>query len=107
MYLTDGLYYLYPCQVAIPLSGMVPGRASGPSQSRVDDGGRSRCVSRKVIRCLGFSRRGVFIGEGAASEVGQVGLTTGRRGQALGHAPGGEATPWLRSVSSSVLWKLQ
>jgi hypothetical protein len=40
-----------------------------------------------------FSRRGVFIGEGAASEVGQVGLTIGRRGQALGRAPGGEASP--------------
>jgi hypothetical protein len=49
----------------------VPGRASGPSRSRVDDGGGSRCVSGKVIGCLGFSYRGVFIGEGAASEVDQ------------------------------------
>jgi hypothetical protein len=66
--------------VAIPLSGRVPGRASGPSQSRVDDGGGSRYVSGKVIECLGFFRRGIFIGEGAASEVDQVGLTIGRRG---------------------------
>jgi hypothetical protein len=55
--------------VVISLSDRVPGRASGPSRSRVDDGGRSRCVSGKVIGSLGFSRRGVFIGEGAASEV--------------------------------------
>jgi hypothetical protein len=48
--------------VAIPLSGRVPGRASGPSRSRVDDGGRSRCVSGKVIGSLGFIRRGVFMG---------------------------------------------
>jgi hypothetical protein len=40
-----------------------------------------------VIGYLGFSHRGVFIGEGAASEVDQVGLTTGGRGQALGRAP--------------------
>jgi hypothetical protein len=43
--------------------------------------------SGKVIGCLGFSRRGVFIGEGAASEVDLVGLTTGGRGPALGCAP--------------------
>jgi hypothetical protein len=42
--------------------------------------------SRKVIRYLGFSRRGVFIGEGAASEVDLVGLTIGGRGPALGRA---------------------
>jgi hypothetical protein len=48
---------------------------------------RIAMYSRKVIGCLGFSRRGVFIDEGAASEVDQVGLTTGRHGQALGRAP--------------------
>jgi hypothetical protein len=42
--------------------------------------------SGKVIGCLGFSRRGVFIGEGAVSKVDQVGLTIGRRGQAMGRA---------------------
>jgi hypothetical protein len=73
--------------VAIPFSGRVPGRASRPSRSRVDDGSGSRCVSGKVIGCLGFSRRGVFIGEGAASEVGQVALTTGWRGPGPGRAP--------------------
>jgi hypothetical protein len=55
--------------VVIPLSGKVPGRASGPSQSRVNDDGRPRCVSGKLIGSLGFSHRGVFIGEGAAPEV--------------------------------------
>jgi hypothetical protein len=41
----------------------------------------------KEIRPLGFSRRGDFIGEGAASEVGSGGLTIGGRGQGLGRAP--------------------
>jgi hypothetical protein len=59
--------------VAIPLFGRVPGRAFGPSRSRVDDGGGSRCVSGKLIGSLGFSRHGVFIGEGAASEVDKGG----------------------------------
>jgi hypothetical protein len=72
--------------VAIPLFGRVPGRASGPSQSWVDDGDGSRCVSGKLIGSLGFFRRGVFIGEGAASEVDQGGLTHRGRGQGLGHA---------------------
>jgi hypothetical protein len=70
--------------VAIPLSGRVPGRASGPSRSRVDDDGRSWCVSGKLIGYLGFSRRGVFIGEGAASEVDQGGLTYRGRGPRAG-----------------------
>jgi hypothetical protein len=38
----------------------------------------------KVIGCLGFSRRGVFIGEGASSEVDQGGHTHRGRGLALG-----------------------
>jgi hypothetical protein len=45
--------------------------------------------SGKVIGYLGFSRRGVFTGEGAASEVDC-----------------GVATLWLGSISSSVFWKL-
>jgi hypothetical protein len=73
--------------VAIPLSGRVPERASGPSRSWVDDGGGLRCVSRKLIGSLGFSHRGVFIGEGAASEVDRGALTIGRHGQGLGRAP--------------------
>jgi hypothetical protein len=61
-------------------------RASRPSQSRVDDGGGSRCVSRKLIGSLGFSRRGVFIGEGASSEVDRGALTRRGCGQGLGRA---------------------
>jgi hypothetical protein len=48
---------------------------------------RIAMYSRKVIGFLGFSHRGVFIGEGAASEVDQGALTIGPRGQALGCAP--------------------
>jgi hypothetical protein len=48
---------------------------------------RIAMYSGKVIGSLGFSRRGVFIGEGAASEVDLGGLTTGGRGPALGRAP--------------------
>jgi hypothetical protein len=65
------------------------GKSSGPSRSRVDDGDGSRCVSGKLIGSLGFSCRGVFIGEGATSEVDQGSLTT------RGHGPGaGRATLW-------------
>jgi hypothetical protein len=38
--------------VVIPLSGRVPGRTSGPSRSRVDDGGGLQNVSRKIDRVL-------------------------------------------------------
>jgi hypothetical protein len=76
------------------LFGRVLGRASGPSQSRVDDGSESRYVFGKVIWYLGFSRRGVFIGEGAAPEVNQGALTIGRRGPGAGRAPGGVAALW-------------
>jgi hypothetical protein len=93
--------------VAIPLSGRVPGRASGPSQSRVDDGGGSRCVSGKLIGYLGFSRRGVFIGEGAVPEVGQGALTIGGRRPGVGRAPGGVAALWPPFVSSLDFCKLR
>jgi hypothetical protein len=46
-----------------------------------------RDVFWKVIGSLGFSCRGVFIGEGAASEVVLVGHTIGGRGPAPGRAP--------------------
>jgi hypothetical protein len=63
------------------------GKSFWTSRSWIDDGGELRCVSGKLIGCLGFSRRGVFIGEGAASEVDQGALTIGRRDQGLGRAP--------------------
>jgi hypothetical protein len=50
---------------------------------------RIAMYSEKVIGCLGFFCRGVFIGKGVASEVGQGGLTT------RGCGPGaGCATLW-------------
>jgi hypothetical protein len=60
------------------------GRASGPSRSQVDDGGGLRCVSGKLIGSLGFFRRGLFIGEGASSEVDRGDLTHRGHGQGLG-----------------------
>jgi hypothetical protein len=42
--------------------------------------------SGKVIGDLGFSRRGVFIGEGATSGVGRGAVTHRGRGQGPGHA---------------------
>jgi hypothetical protein len=42
--------------------------------------------SGKVIGYLGFSRRGVFIGEGASSGVGQGDLTHRGHGQGPGRA---------------------
>jgi hypothetical protein len=47
---------------------------------------RIAMYSGKVIGYLGFSRRGVFIGEGAASELGQGGLTTRGCGPGAGRA---------------------
>jgi hypothetical protein len=41
-------------------------------------------VFGKLIGYLGFSHRGVFIGEGASSEVDRGGLTHRGRGQGLG-----------------------
>jgi hypothetical protein len=52
--------------MVIPLSGRVR---------------RIMMCSRKVIGYLSFSHRGVFIGEGVASEVVLVGLTIGGAGQ--------------------------
>jgi hypothetical protein len=42
--------------------------------------------SAKVVGSLGFSHRGVFIGEGASSEVDRGGHTHRGRGLALGRA---------------------
>jgi hypothetical protein len=62
--------------VVIPLSGRVPGRASRPSRSRVDDGGGLEYVSRKIDRVFRFSRRGEYIGRRAMSVGGPGGPTT-------------------------------
>jgi hypothetical protein len=45
----------------IPLSGRVPGRASRPYQSRVNDGGGLQYVSRKIDRVFRFFlSRGIY-----------------------------------------------
>jgi hypothetical protein len=75
----------------IPLSGRVPGRASGPSRSRVDDDGGLQYVSWKIDRVLGFSHRGEYIGGRAASGGGPGANTRPWRGQGVAHAMGGVA----------------
>jgi hypothetical protein len=55
---------------------------------------------------LGFSVGRLLIGEGASLGGDQGGLTTGGRGQGLGHAPHGEASPWPPSGSRSVFGPL-
>jgi hypothetical protein len=53
--------------VVIPLSGRVPGRASGPSRSRVDDGDGLQYVSWKIDRALRvFPSRGIYRRKGSA-----------------------------------------
>jgi hypothetical protein len=56
--------------VVIPLSGRVPGRASGPSQSRADDGGGLQYVFWKRVWALGFYHQGEYIGGRAMSGGG-------------------------------------
>jgi hypothetical protein len=74
--------HVHMCSISIPMKFNIHRRGHARPLLYIDDGG-SRCVSRKLIGSLGFSRRGVFIGEGAASEVDQGGHT--RRGRGLAH----------------------
>jgi hypothetical protein len=62
--------------------------------------------SGKLIEDLGFFRRGVFIGEGASSEVDRGDLTHRGCGQGLGRAALVCGTLVALSDSSSDLWKL-
>jgi hypothetical protein len=64
----------------------VPGRASGPSQSSGQWRRQIAMCSEKVIGYLGFFCWGVFIGEGASSEVDRGDLTHRGHGQEPGHA---------------------
>jgi hypothetical protein len=68
------------------LSGRVPGRASGSSRSSSRRRRRIEMCSGKVIGYLGFSRWGVFIGEGGSSGVDRGDLTRRGRGQGPGRA---------------------
>jgi hypothetical protein len=67
----------------IPRSGRVPRRASGPSRSRVHDGGGLQYVSWKLIGVFRFSRRGEYIGGRAALECGPWAHTIAQRGQGV------------------------
>ena len=80
----------------IPLSGRVPGRASEPSRTRVDDGGGDGCFSRILIGFLGFSRRGDYIGERAASVEARGGHTTWWHDRQVGRATLGCGRPLVR-----------
>jgi hypothetical protein len=75
--------------VMIPLSGRVPGRASGPSRSQVDDGDGLQYVSWKSVRALRvFAMKRIYRRKGDVR--GHMGAhTIGRCGQGWGHA-----TPW-------------
>jgi hypothetical protein len=72
----------------IPLSDRVPGRASGPSRSRLDDGGGLQYVSWKFIGSFRFFRRGEYIGGRAASGGGSRAHTRPRRGLGVARAMG-------------------
>jgi hypothetical protein len=74
----------------IPLSDMVPGRASGPSQSRIEDSGGLQYVLWKLIGPFRFSRRGEYIGGRAAS----------------GGGPGAHTRPWRSlGVARTMGWR--
>ena len=70
----------------ISLSGRVPGRASEPSRTRVDDGGGYRTFRGWRFGYLGFSGRRHYIGERAASGGTRGGHATPRRGRRWGCA---------------------
>ena len=72
--------------VMISFSGRVPGRASEPSQTRVDDGGGYETFRGWGLGCLGFSRGKQYIGERARSVGAQGGHTMPRCGQGWTHA---------------------
>jgi hypothetical protein len=67
--------------VMILLFGRVPGRASEPSQTRVDDGGGYGTFHGWRLRSSGFSRGCEYIGGRARSAGARGAHTMGRRGQ--------------------------
>jgi hypothetical protein len=84
----------------IPLSDRVLRRASGPSQSCINDGGGLQYVLSKIDRGLGFSRRGEYIGRRATSGGGQVAPPPGGAARGWPAPPHGVASPWSPSVSA-------
>ena len=92
--------------VMISLSGRVPGRASEPSRTRVDDDGGYGTFHGILLGSLGFSRQKVFIGERERSVDAQGAHTTSRRGQGWARAVawcGGPVAP-LRVSSGLRAW---
>jgi hypothetical protein len=74
----------------ISLSGRVPGRASGPSRSRVDDGGGLQYVSLKsVLPFRIFATKRIYRRKGPHQGPTPPG----------GAAPYGAVASWLISVS--------
>ena len=67
-------------------SGRVPGRASEPSRSRVDDDGGDGTFHGFLIGYLGFSREEVYMGEGATSMEARGPHTTWRCARGGTHA---------------------
>jgi hypothetical protein len=77
----------------IPLSGRVPGRASGPSRSRVDDGSGLQYVLRKIDQASRFfSLREIYRRKGDVRRWTRA-VTPWLRGQGLAHAALGCGRP--------------
>ena len=68
-------------------SGRVPGKTSELPRSEIDDDGRDGTFRGIIFFVLGFSRRGVLIGEGWAPGASQGHHTLAGRGPTLGRAP--------------------
>jgi hypothetical protein len=86
----------------IPLSGRVPGRASGPSQSRDNDGGGLQYVSWKSVRLLR-----VFPSKGIYRLKGDVRRWTRWSHHLVARPGGGPCHPMVRlpvGPSPSLLW---
>jgi hypothetical protein len=89
---------------ALPRPGRVPEqRLLSPEIHRRQQRRSCETLLEILPIVLGFSIGRFLIGEGASSEVDQGGLTMGRRGQELGHAPCGVASLWPLSGSRLVL----
>jgi hypothetical protein len=88
----------------IPLSGRVPGRASEPSWTRVDDGGGYRTFHGWRLGPLRFSRGCEYIGWRARSVGARGAHTMGQRAQGVAAPPPGVAAtfPYFVFPSDSV-----
>jgi hypothetical protein len=88
----------------IPLSGRMPGRASGPSRSQGDDGGGLQYVSWKSVHVLR-----VFLSKGICRLKGDVRRWTRWSHHLVARPGGGLRHPMVRlplGPSPSLLWIL-